>query len=135
MPSAVNRIFEGFTSPWDNVAALRMVQGVGQTGRDPGHGRQSVRLLRISRAGIRRIDAGVLGGSDGVEIPEQITSRATRPADPAAMLEDGCEGRTTQERHADELKSSVIDYGMRQDLDDVGVPCPCKKPWFTRWSS
>ena len=93
---------------------------------------QSVRLFRISRR-TRRIDAGVLGGGDGVEILEQIATRATRPADPAAMVEDGREGRASQERHADELESSIINLGMRQDLDDVRMPNPGQQPWLARW--
>ena len=117
----------------DDVAALRMVKGVGQPGRDPGHGLAVGQTVQDLARRTRRIDAGVLGGGDGVEVLEQIATRATRPAEPAAMIEDGREGRASQERHADELECSIIDHGMRQDLDDVGMPCPGQQPWLARW--
>ena len=126
-------MFDGFTSPWTTSRLKAWSRASARRAVIQASALSSVRLPRSSREGTRRVDAGVLGGGNSVEVPEEIPPGTRATADPAAMIQDGREGGTSQERHADQLERPVVHLGMRQDLDDVGMSSPGQQPGLSRW--
>ena len=92
----------------------------------------SVRPFRSSREEARRVDAGVLGSGDGVEVPEEISPGARETRNRSAMIHHGRECDASQKGHANQLERAVVHFGVRQDLDDVGMANPGHEPGLSR---
>ena len=132
MPSAVRRMFDGFTSPWATSRPKAWSSASARRAVIQASARSSVRLPRSSREGRDGLTPTNSGRRRRRDPAGDSPWSRVDAADPAAMIQHGRERGTSQERHADELERAVVDLGMRQDLDDVGVPDPGQQPGLSR---
>ncbi len=81
----------------------------------------------ISRAGRAAPETGNSGAATASRFLSKCVPLATghRLLFSASTEASVC---ATQERHADQMKSAVLDDRVRNDLDNVGVPHPCQQP-------
>ena len=111
-----------------HVAAKRVVECLGQPGADPRDRLTVGKARQDFTSRPRRVNGRKLGSGDGVKVREQVDPRSRAsvrsPAQPPGQRPES----PPPERHADQVESVIVDPGVGDDLDDVGMPHPRQEP-------